>query len=202
MNQIVNKTPNVSVAAALRSIGQDISSLFPLNIEIDFSDGVYQVRGKALSDIARGSADEENHHVMQRAWDFLVRGKAKIDMLQWHVNSDSFERSYEQCRLDEIDEQFNGRRADTDRLPDIYSLAERLRIIGRVIDSTGGRLISLTKNLDSVNFKYADCEGDIRTGEYSAIELYQLQQEFYTGRRPMPLSLDAYKQRLCASVAA
>lgn len=123
---------------------------------------------------------------MQRAWDFLARRKANLDMLQWQFDIAPFSHSYTINQLVDLDTNYTGRRTALDAIADVYSLAERLRIIGRVIDSAGGQLITPTKNLDSVSFRYSDCEGDIRNAEYNAIELYRLQQEFYSGRRVMP----------------
>ena len=146
---------SMTTATALRAIGQDLSDLFPLNLEVEFCQGAYHVRGKSLDHILRQS-EIQSERIMQRAWDFLIRRKAKLDLLQWQFEAASFSHSYTIGQLIDLDQKYTGHRTALDAIPDVYSLAERLRIIGRVIDSAGGQLISLTKNLDSVIFQYSD----------------------------------------------
>ena len=67
-------------------------------------------------------------------------------------------------------------------LPEIYSLGERLRIIGRLVRAKDGHLIHLTKTLTNVTFRYRDADGVVQSEDYSAEELYRVQRQFYAQR--------------------
>ena len=47
----------------------------------------------------------------------------------------SFTRTYSPTDIDQFDQQASQRRTKADHVPDIYTLGERLRTIGKVIDS-------------------------------------------------------------------
>lgn len=132
-----NNSKSMTTAIALRAIGQNLSELFPLNLEIELRDGAFHITGKSLGHIMK-QGENNSERIMQRAWDFLARRKAKLDMLQWQFDTPSISHIYTIGRLIDLDTKHLGHRAALDAIPDVYSLAEPLRIIGRVIDSPGG----------------------------------------------------------------
>ena len=75
-----------------------------------------------------------------------------------------------------------GRRGNPEGMPDIYTLDERLRTIGKVIDGHNGRVIRIFKDLHQIVFEYQDGNGQSRKEELNNTELYQLQQS-YAARR-------------------
>jgi len=81
-----------------------------------------------------------------------------------------------------MDESATGRRGNRDDIPDIYTLGERLRTIGKVIDGHNGRVIRVFKDLHQIVFEYQDGNGQSHKEELNNTELYQLQQRYAAGR--------------------
>ena len=72
--------------------------------------------------------------------------------------------------------------AHTDGVPDVYTLGERLRTIGKVIDARQGRIVRVFKDLHQIVFEYWDADGQSRKEELDNTELYQLQQRYAAER--------------------
>jgi hypothetical protein len=85
--------------------------------------------------------------------------------------------------FDRLDRQGTNRRGVANGLPDIYTLGERLRTIGKVIDAHNGRIVRIFKDLYQIIFEYQDAQGSSRKEEMSNTELYQLQQRYAASRR-------------------
>ena len=81
-----------------------------------------------------------------------------------------------------MDESGAKRRNETDKVPDIYSLGEMLRMVGRIVDSEGRRLLKLSKDMNGVAFEYEDGAGQKHKREFSKLQLYKLQQQYYAER--------------------
>ena len=67
-------------------------------------------------------------------------------------------------------------------MTDIYTLGERLRTIGKVIDARKGRIVRVFKDLHQIVFEYWDADGQSRKEELDNTELYQLQQRYAAER--------------------
>ena len=73
-------------------------------------------------------------------------------------------------------------RKNSEDKPDLYSLSERLRMIGRIVDANGGRLTKLFKDGNTIVFYYQDKDGETHRAEFSNLTLYKLQQQYYSQR--------------------
>ena len=93
-----------------------------------------------------------------------------------------FTRTYNSDDIDRLDEQATNQRGYTDGMPDIYTLGERLRTIGKVIDARKGRIVRVFKDLHQIVFEYRDAAGQSRKEELDNTELYQLQQRYAAER--------------------
>ena len=156
-------------ARALRAIGQDLADLFPQRVEIEMSGD-----------------------------DFIARGCRRPGALPWKnselsqppatVQDARFARTYNAATIDQLDALGRARRTGSVQLPDLYSLSERLRIIGRIVDEKNGHLVTLCQNMNTITVRYRDPQNELHQEEYSVLKLYKLQQQYYSGRYFKPKS--------------
>jgi hypothetical protein len=172
-------------ARALRVIGQDLAALFPENLSIEF-------QGENF--IANGLCAKNRMAVQGRsAWTGVkkfvdrIRDILRVPSHQPDLEFVPFNRVYGTNDINRLDQQGTRSREDKSGMPDIYSLGERLRTIGKVIDAQNGRAVKISKNLHQITFEYQDSEGKLRKEELSNTELYQLQQSYASGRTNSPL---------------
>ncbi len=164
-------------ASALRVIGQELADLLPLYLEIDVKGKEFVVSGKGLSE-----SETAKKSLLGKVWNLLIRSDPATDLVDWQLKSVPFQRTYSQVDLSHWDDTHLKKRKSAADLPDIYSLGERLRIVGRMVNAKGGDLIHLTKTLTSVAFQYRDQDGAIHAEEYNADDLFRIQQEYYSAR--------------------
>ena len=168
-------------ARALRVIGQDLARLVPENLAI-----VHQ--GDEL--VAQGLCSKSRMEELNAsgAW---VGVKKLVDKVADIIRVPSYEpdlefvpfsRSYTAEEIQRLDGEGTQRRGDDSGMPDIYSLGERLRTIGKVIDAQNGHVVRIFKDLHHVVFEYRSEDGETRKEQLDNTELYQLQQRYAAGR--------------------
>lgn len=178
-------------ARSLRAIGQGLAALFPDYLEIELNGDNYVTRGKGRAEVIQAVATGQTG-VLGTMWSKLTRHNLKADPVQPPSSSVAFERVYTAADIDQLDQIGAAYRRSESRIPDIYSLAERLRTIGRIVDSRGAQLIKVIMDLHAIKFEYRDREDKVCLAEYSNFALYKLQQEYYSGRSD-PESSDPWK---------
>jgi len=168
-------------ARALRVIGQDLADLFPENLAIELHGDSFVANGMCTK-----NRIEENNAAT--AWASLKRLSGKLMMEIFRTRSGEpdlefvpFSRIYDARDIDRLDIQGTKNRNSTG-MPDIYSLGERLRTIGKVIDAHHGHIVRIFKDLHQVIFEYKDANGAARKEELNNTELYQLQQRYAAER--------------------
>lgn len=176
---------------SLRAIGQGLAGLFPEYLEIELDGDNYIARGKGRAEATQALTTGQTG-VLGTIWNKLVRHNLESDAVQPPSSSVAFERAYSVADIDQLDQTSAAHRRSVSRIPDIYSLAERLRTVGRIVDSHGGQLIKLVMDMDAIKFEYRDRENKVCVAEYSNFALYKLQQEYYSGRSD-PESSDPWK---------
>lgn len=174
-------------AAALRVIGQELADLYPLILEIEVREDQFVVTGRGLPGPSQDNRAGNN--ILSKIWKSLIRHDPAIDLVEWQLNSVPFARTYSQADLSRSDHDRFKQRKAPGALPEIYSLGERLRIVGRMVQAKGGELVRLTKTLKSVAFQYRDQDGVVCSEEYSAEELFRIQRQDYSQREPRSESL-------------
>jgi hypothetical protein len=186
-----SKTENF--ARSLRAIGQDLAALFPDYLEIELNGDNYIARGKGRAAAAQAVTAGQTG-VLGTVWNKLLRHHLKSDAVPPPSPSSSvaFERTFTVADIDQLDQTNAAHRRSVSHIPDIYSLAERLRTIGRIVDSSGGQLIKVIMDMDAIKFEYRDRETKVCLAEYSNFALYKLQQEYYS-RRSDPEASDPWK---------
>lgn len=174
-------------AAALRVIGQELADLFPLILEIELKEDQFVVTGRGLPEPSE--ADRAGENILSKIWKSLIRHDPATDLVEWQLKSVPFARTYSQADLSRLDHDRFARRKAPGALPEIYSLGERLRIVGRMVRAKGGQLVRLTKTLKSVAFEYRDQNGVVYSEEYSAEDLFRIQRQEHSQRDPGDESL-------------
>ena len=168
-------------ARALRVIGQDLAGLVPENIAIELQGDTFVARGlcakNRMDGIACSSSTRALKQVLARIA-AIVRPRPREPNLEFVP----FTRTYQFADLERLDESAAVRRGHPGGIPDIYTLGERLRTIGKLIDARHGKVIRIFKDLHQIVFEYQDADGQARKEELNNTELYQLQQS-YAARR-------------------
>jgi len=159
-------------ASALRAIGQDLTDLFPKVLEID-TDGVnFEARGQSHAN--------PFHRVRERrfkkVWNKLVRNDAQAESISPELITATFTRTYSSGDIERLDKHFSANRSGQQTRPDNYSLAERLRTMGGIVNSRKGRLKQLRKNADQLFVDFWDQDGKIQTAKLTTVILYRNQQ--------------------------
>ena len=105
-----------------------------------------------------------------------------------------FERTYSPEDVNQIDEIGMRRRFGVGKIPDIRSLAEMLRTIGRLVDGQAGKLTKIHKDAHRIVFEYIDGAGKSHNELMTTPDLHKLQKSFYE-KRSAPVGLDPWKDR-------
>ena len=167
-------------ARALRVIGQDLADLFPERVEIETAGDSFLVCGKG-----RGKSQRmvRNGGVTVLGLKKLLRRNSAADAVDTSLSIIHFTRSYTAEDINLLEERGTfHRKTSGDCKPDLYSLSERLRMIGRIVDANGGRLTKLFKDGNTIVFHYQDKDGESHRAEFSNLTLYKLQQQYYSQR--------------------
>jgi hypothetical protein len=170
-------------ARALRAIGQDLADLFLQRVEIGMSgdDFIAQGRRRPGASAWRNNGQRE-----------------KLSQPSTAVQDSGFVRTYTPDAIDHLDAMGRARRTGSVQIPDPYSLSERLRMIGRIVDEKNGHLVSLCQNMNTITVQYRDAQDQVQQEEYSILTLYKLQQQYYSGRcfKPKPASPETNQSNL------
>lgn len=156
-------------ARALRAIGQDLADLFPQRVEIEMSGADF---------IARGC----------RRPGGLALKNSELSQPSAPIQDAGFARTYTPEAIDQLDAMGRARRTGSVQIPNLYSLSERLRMIGRIVDEKNGRLVSLCQNMNTITVQYRNPQNELHQEAYSILTLYKLQQQYYSGRCFKPKS--------------
>jgi hypothetical protein len=85
--------------------------------------------------------------------------------------------------LEQLDRKRAAARTDAGGTPDVHSLGEALRTVGRFVDARGGRLLKLRKEPRRIVIRYSEIDGRERAQEFLGFSLYKQQQGLNAGRR-------------------
>ena len=168
-------------ARALRTIGQDLSDLLPQSVTIEPEGNEFVARG--MCNRSRLAALESAKWSSLRKFGAKLRaGILKPNTRVPDLDLVPFSRNYNADGIDRLDKRGNQRRIGAGSIPEIYSLGERLRTIGKVIDGDNGRLVKIYKDLHHIVFEYRDKDINLRKMELDNTELYRLQRRYTTER--------------------
>ena len=178
-------------ARALRAIGQDIADLFPVQLEIEEQERIFTVRVRCARKRSESKSSTEEAPRSRLGSIIYKLANYRLDKPPEKPELVDVKRSYGPGDISRIDEAGLHRRMQVGKTPDIHSLAEALRTIGRIIDADKGRLTRIFKDQRRVLFDYVR-SGEDHKVEMSLIDLYKVQQSYYQGRSASQ-SLDLWK---------
>jgi len=169
-------------ARAFRVIGQDLADLLPESLAIELRGEEFLASGfctkSRMEEIEAARAGVGIRKFLDKFADALTGPPHREPDLEFVP----FSRTYSIRDIDLLDSVGTNRRDNHGGIPDIYSLGERLRTIGKVIDGQNGRIVKIFKDLHQIVFEYHDAEGKPRKEELNNTELYQLQQRYAAER--------------------
>ncbi len=168
-------------ARALRVIGQDLAGLFPENLAIELDGDKFVANGLCAKSRVAEQSSKTSWMGVKKLID-KISDIVRVPSHEPDLEFVPFNRVYNANDINRLDEQGTNYRGDDSGMPDIYSLGERLRTIGKVIDAENGRVVKIFKDLHQIMFEYQDPDGKSRKEELSNTELYQLQQRYASGR--------------------
>jgi hypothetical protein len=176
--------PVADYARALRAIGQDLTDLFPRILEID-TDGVnFEARGESHAN----PFHQIKEHSFKRLWNKLF-GKDLAPEPMKPESAAAFHRVYSPADIERLDQLYSANRSGQSKRPDNYSLPERLRTMGSIVESRKGRLKQLRKDADHFFVDYWDQDGRIQTARLTTVILYRDQQSYLSQNRSAPREL-------------
>lgn len=169
----------LSYAGLLRPIGQMLESLRIDSFAVLIEDDGFVVRDKTRNrtqlthrEKAFSAALDSSHPIEQERES--VRRLA-AGMLEWKLTDEDIER---------LELESRERRRDSSQTPDSYSISQLLRVIGMIVDQKLGRLVSLTKDEQTIVVEYLLPNGQKNTGEYTLPVLYDFWVRMYKKRGP------------------
>ncbi len=169
-------------ARALRVIGQDLADLLPENLAIELRGDEFVVNGfctkSRMEEIESTASRAGIKKFIDKVADALIRPPNREPDLEFVP----FSRTYSAGDIDRLETQATNQRDGYGGMPDIYSLGERLRTIGKVIDGQNGRIVRLFKDLHQIVFEYQEGDGNARKEALNNTEIYQLQQRYAAER--------------------
>ena len=192
--KILSSTAPGAYARALRAIGQDLADLFPESVEIQVYGEKFVVRGQCAKDrLAAKQTQPQRNGLKVFCVDMLARDVSTLTHQAKSVTV-QFNRTYTAEDVNQIDEIGMRRRFGVGKIPDIRSLAEMLRTIGRLVDGQAGVLTRIHKDARRIVFEYSDAAGKSHNELLSTPDLHKLQKNFYE-QRSAPVGLDPWKNR-------
>src|SRR5262245_10808135 len=164
-------------ARALRVIGQDLADLFPENLAIELQGDSFVANGMCSKSRVEALANDTPWANLKKMGEKFLAGVLRTRSGEPDLEFVRFRRTYDAQDIDRLDMQGTKNRNSTG-MPDIYSLGERLRTIGKVIDAHNGRIVKVFKDLHQVVYEYQDGAGRTHKEELNNTQLYQLQQRY------------------------
>ena len=170
-------------ARALRTIGQDLANLFPENLEIEVSGSTYVVRCQGRNTDSFRATKGAKISPIKKMLRNLGTKNSGADSLLTESPTVPVARTYTPADIDRIYGLQIFGRSRRGGTPDLHSLAERLRTIGRIVHSKPGQLLKIFSHRDSIGFQYRDSTGKVCAEELSHLALHKLQQQYFSQRQ-------------------
>lgn len=134
LNSMANEAPEVvritlplaagagtSYAKELRAVGQALEKLKFSAFNLERREGIYTIRGMVSADLAA------TFSIIQFVREIVRGGRSRR-------KASPIELSYSQAEIENFGAQERAKRADSDKLPDPYSISQILRGVGAFLD--------------------------------------------------------------------
>jgi len=168
----------------LRVIGQDIAGFFPRTLEITTNGVSFEAQGQCHPN----PFEAVKASFLNRIWRRVARkaSTATPDEAQPPV---CFARSYDAVDIERLDQLYSANRGANTRRADAYSLSERFRTMGAIIDNKNGSLKRLHKEADRLFVEYWDAQGQLQSAKLTTVIFYRNQQQADPRRQNAPAEL-------------
>ena len=160
---------------ALRVIGQNLSHLFPRVLEIELAGTIWEARGDCHPNPFETSRDGILEKILHK-----LRG---VESTPPPAPPTSFTRRYRPADIKRLDRLYRNQRSGIFQRADIYTLAERLRTLGAIVDAKNGRLKHLRKEADRFIVEYWDAQDRLQSVKLTGVILYRNQQQLDKQRK-------------------
>ncbi len=192
--RILTSTSPGTYARALRAIGQDLADLFPETVEIELRGEVFFVGGRcAKSRLDAREPKPQRKSLKEFCADMLSRDVTSLTQKSQSATIE-FNQRYAPEDINRIDEIGMSRRFTVGKIPDIRSLGEMLRTIGRLVDGQQGQLVKISKDAHRFVFEFSGSDGQSHSELMSVPDLYKLQKRFYENRGEL-VGMDPWDNR-------
>lgn len=168
-------TGSTCYARWLRVLGQELSLLNLVCFEVECDEGVFMVRAIRADEDGASSKGQLGESV-RKAWHSLS-GKNPQEA------DDDPVLSYSVDDLKEFEKHWIAKRTNVPGTPDIYSLGEMLRTVGRFVDARGARLLKICKEPRKILVHFQEKNGSDQQEEFLGLSLYKQQKDLNSARR-------------------
>ncbi len=173
-----------SYGEALRVIGQDLAGLFPRTLEIVIDGISFEARGESHPNPFEAIRES----IFHKTWRRWFKKPQPIETDPQRLTT-TFTRAYGPEKIEQLDRLYSARRNENSGRADGYSLAERLRTMGAIVDSKNGRLKRLSKERDRLFVEYWDQQGNVQSARLTTVIMYRSQHRPDQQHQSAPLEL-------------
>ena len=160
----------MTYSTVLRVIGQDIAGFFPKTLDIT-TDGVsFEARGQCHPNPFEASKETFLARIWRR-----VACKTSAATPQEKPPPACFVRTYDAADIERLDRVSRADREEGSRRADAYSLSERFRTMGVIVDKGNGSLKCLHKEADRLLLEYWDAQGQLQCAKLTTVIFYRNQ---------------------------
>jgi hypothetical protein len=174
----------VTYSKVLRVIGQDLAGFFPRTVEIT-TDGVsFEAQGQCHPN----PFEAVKANFLNRIWRRVSR-KASTAGAEGAQPPACFARTYDAGEIERLDQLYSANRGEGSRRADAYSLSERFRTMGAIVDKKNGSLKRLHKEADRLFIEYWDAQGQLQSAKLTTVIFYRNQHHADPRRHNAPAEL-------------
>ena len=176
--------PAANYGRILRVIGQDLAGFFPRTLEITTDGVIFETKGECHPNPFEAVRDSFLNRIWRR-----VSHSSRAAVSDPAQPPACFARSYDAAEIDRLDQLSSANRGENSRRADAYSLSERLRTMGAIVDKKNGLLKRLHKQADRLFIEYWDRQGQLQSTKLTTVIFYRNHQGFDGRRQTAPAEL-------------
>ena len=176
--------PAANYGRILRVIGQDLAGFFPRTLEITTDGVIFETKGECHPNPFEAVKESFRNRIWRR-----VARKSSAPTPEEGQPSAYFARTYDADEIERLDRLYSASRGDGSHRADAYSLAERLRTMGAIVDKKNGSLKRLHKEADRLSIEYWDAQGQLQSAKLTTVIFYRNQRHVDPRRQSAPTEL-------------
>jgi hypothetical protein len=180
-----DSSPSIaSYAKVLRVIGQDLAGFFPKTLDITANGETFEAHGECHPNPFEAIRES----FLNRIWRRVAAKAANVTPPEAQPPA-CFARTYDANQIESLNQLHGANRGEVSRRADAYSLPERFRTMGAIVDKKNGKLKRLHKQADRLFIEYWDAQGQLQSAKLTTVIFYRNQQHANPRRRNAPAEL-------------